>query len=233
MAELRINSLFNRDVRGNWKFSHKSFFEYFLSEIAFDDWKAVPNIEKFDMGMQFYKQRCLEEFNVFSRLTPPAWYVTDEQIYCNFFMMECPNGFNPMHLITILKEKKVSSLTIMANAAHGVFLTTQFMRALNGASVELLEISVSEDVDLPIEFMQNCQLQMFVLDSNKRLSFQFKKVAAKAGFKCKENETDTVFYRRNTKAFANPYIMRHYPAIDFSIFNYRSFIRINSGLTKK
>lgn len=121
----------------------------------------------------------------------------------------------------------------MANAAHGVFLTTQFMRALNGTSVELLEISVSEDVDLPIEFMQNCQLQMFVLDSNKRLSFQFKKVAAKAGFKCKENETDTVFYRRNTKAFANPYIMRHYPAIDFSIFNYRSFIRINSGLTKK
>ena len=233
MAELRINSLFNRDVRGNWKFSHKSFFEYFLSEIAFDDWNAVPNIEKFDMGMQFYKQRCLEEFEAFSRQTPPAWYVTNEQLYSNFIMMECPNGFNPMHLITILKEKKISSLTIMANTVHRGFFTTQFMKALNGTPVELLEVSVSEDFDLPIEFMQNCQLQMFVLDSSKRLSFQFKKVASNAGFKCKENEHDTVFYRRNTKALANPYIMRHYPSLDLSIFNYSSFIRINSVLSKK
>ena len=68
MAELRINSLFNRDVRGNWKFSHKSFFEYFLSEIAFDNWDAVPNIEKFDMGMQFYKQRSLMFFLVLIHL---------------------------------------------------------------------------------------------------------------------------------------------------------------------
>lgn len=233
MAELRINSLFNRDVRGNWKFSHKSFFEYFLSEIAFDDWNAVPNIEKFDMGMQFYKQRCLEEFNIYSRLTPPAWYLTNEQIYNNFILMECPDGFTPMHLITILKEKKVSSLTITANAVQREILTTQFMKALNGTSVELLEVSVPKEEELPIELMQNCQLQMFVLNSTKRLSFQFKKVAAKAGFKCKENDRDTVFYRRNTKAFANPYIMRHYPSLDLSAFNYSSFIRINSGLTKK
>ena len=148
-------------------------------------------------------------------------------------MMECPNGFNPMHLITIFKEKKISSLTIMANTVHREFFTTQFMKALNGTPVELLEVSVSEDFDLPIEFMQNCQLQMFVLDSSKRLSFQFKKVASNAGFKCKENEHDTVFYRRNTKALANPYIMRHYPSFDLSSFNYSNFIRINSVLTKK
>ena len=78
-------------------------------------------------------------------------------------MMECPNGFNPMHLITIFKEKKISSLTIMANTVHREFFTTQFMKALNGTPVELLEVSVSEDFDLPIEFMQNCQLQMFCI----------------------------------------------------------------------
>jgi len=233
MAELRINSLFNRDVRGNWKFSHKSFFEYFLSEIAFDDWNAVPNIEKFDMGMQFYKQRCLEEFEAYLHITPPAWFVINEQLYSNVIMMRCPNGFNPMHLIIILKEKKISSLSITDNVAVGDVLTPQFMKALNSTSVELLEVSILGKIDLPIDLLHNSQLQMFVLNCDEHLSYQFKKVATKAGFKCKENEHDTVFYRSNAKVFANPYIMRHYPSLDLSIFNYSSFIRINSSLTKK
>ena len=62
MAELRINSLFNRDVKGNWKFSHKSFFEYFLSEIAFDDWNAVPNIEKFDISLAVHKNKWYNNY---------------------------------------------------------------------------------------------------------------------------------------------------------------------------
>lgn len=233
MAELRINSLFNRDVRGNWKFSHKSFFEYFLSEIAFDDWNAVPNIEKFDMGMQFYKQRCLEEFEAYLHITPPAWFVNNEQLYSNVIMMHCPYGFNPMHLIIILKEKKISSLSITDNVAVGDVLTPQFMKALNSTSVELLEVSILGKIDLPIDLLHNSQLQMFVLNCDEHLSYQFKKVATKAGFKCKENEHETVFYRSNAKVFANPYIMRHYPSLDLSIFNYSSFIRINSSLTKK
>ena len=157
MAELRINSLFNRDVKGNWKFSHKSFFEYFLSEIAFDDWNAVPNIEKFDMGMQFYKQRCLEEFEAYLHITPPAWFVNNEQLYSNVIMMRCPNDFNPMHLIIILKEKKISSLSITDNVAVGDVLTPQFMKALNSTSVELLEVSILGKVDLPIDLLHNSQ----------------------------------------------------------------------------
>lgn len=115
----------------------------------------------------------------------------------------------------------------------GDVLTPQFMKALNSTSVELLEVRILSKVDLPIDLLHNSQLQMFVLNCDEHLSYQFKKVAIKAGFKCKENEHDTVFYRRNAKVFANPYIMRHYPRVEMPSFNYISFIRINSGLTKK
>ena len=145
--------------------------------------------------------------------------------------MHCPNGYNPMHLIIILKEKNISSLLI--DVTVGAVLTPQFMKALNSTSVELLEVSILGKVDLPIDLLHNSQLQMFVLNCDERLSYQFKKVATKAGFKCKENEHDTVFYRSNAKVFANPYIMRHYPSLHLSIFNYSSFMRINSSLTKK
>lgn len=233
MAELRMNSLFNRDVKGNWKFSHKSFFEYFLSEIAFEDWDAVPNIERFDMGMQFYKQRCLSEFNKYSRPTSPAWFLKDEQLYGSLTMTKYPKGFNPMHLIVVCKEKNVSSLSITAGVRLTDVLTLQFMKALNGTSVDLLEVESLDAVDLPMDFLQNSRLQMFVVDGKERMPFLFKKGAAKAGFKCYESDYDTVFYKKGSKALGNPYIMRHYPPFDIPTFNFSSLVRINTVIIRK
>lgn len=110
-AELRLNSLFNRDVKGNWKFSHKSFFEYFLSEIAFENWDDIPNLDKFDMAIDFYKQRCLDEFE--SNLnTHSFWSLHTNKLFNELSINKVPIGFHPMHLIPVLNEKRISSLSV-------------------------------------------------------------------------------------------------------------------------
>lgn len=216
MAELRINSLFNRDVKGNWKFSHKSFFEYFLSELAFEDFNQVPDIDKFDMGMQFYKQRCFAEFEFYLNSNPMVWFVSEERLYKRFIIYSYPKGFNPMHLIVVLKEKSISCLTIMDGISQKV-LTPLFMTELNFTNVDIVEIDSLCSKKLPNDFLKNSRLQMLVLYGTERLTISFKKATAKFGYKCYEDEKETVIYKSNAKALANPYIFAHYPYLDLHI----------------
>lgn len=55
-------SLINRDVKGYYKFAHKSFLEYFLAKIYFEDPSFRLNFEGMDMAKSFYCEMCNQEF---------------------------------------------------------------------------------------------------------------------------------------------------------------------------
>lgn len=212
-AKLTLNSLFNRDVKGNWKFSHKSFFEYFLSEIAFQNWDKVPNLNKFDMGMEFYRQRCIAEYDKFS-VKNKCWRISSIGVINNFTMLLWPESFHPMHLISVLNDKNISVLTIRGGF-FDVFdlLTKQFLRALKTTYVEIVEFAVLHSSDIPSDLLEDSNLLMLIIDCQEQVSVKFKKNAAKVGFKCNEmpDSRQTVFYRNASKGFANPIFSYYYP----------------------
>jgi hypothetical protein len=67
--ELKSRSLLNRDSKGNYKFSHKSFFEYFLALKVFHSGTTITDLDvlTFDRTTEFYTDLCIEsqEFKVF------------------------------------------------------------------------------------------------------------------------------------------------------------------------
>lgn len=217
-AKLTLNSLFNRDVKGNWKFSHKSFFEYFLSEIAFQNWDKVPNLNKFDMGMEFYRQRCLAEYDKFS-VKNEYWSISNIGSINDLTMTLWPESFHPMHLISVLNDKNISVLTIKSTSFN-VFdlLTKQFLKALKTTHVEIVEFMVPHSSDIPSDLLENSNLLMLIIDCHEQVSAKLKKNAAKVGFKCTEklDSRQTVFYKNSSKGFTNPVFMYYYPR-EFSL----------------
>lgn len=222
-AELRLNSLFNRDVKGNWKFSHKSFFEYFLSEIAFENWDDIPNLDKFDMAIDFYKQRCLDEFE--SNLnTHSFWSLHTNKLFNELSINKVPIGFHPMHLIPVLNEKRISSLSV----SIGDLITPQFILALNKTPVEIVEISILHSDIVPTDILQSSNLLMMVIHCSEEMSPKHIKSAARVGFLYYRKDNTSVFYKRSRKAFSNPYVMMYYPTkLDFDI-DIKFFLRTGS-----
>lgn len=211
-AELRLNSLFNRDVRGNWKFSHKSFFEYFLSEIAFDNWDDIPNLDKFDVAMDFYNQRCLDEYER-NQNNPRCWRLSSNKLFNDLTIYYAPTGFHPMHLLPVLNEKRVSSLSVKG----GLFclkdlLTAKFFKALNNTNVEVVEIDVLHGEAIPPDILQSSNLLMLVINSLENIPEKLIKNASKVGFHHHKTGKTSVFYKRSQRAYGNPYIMMHYPS---------------------
>lgn len=210
-AELRLNSLFNRDVRGNWKFSHKSFFEYFLSEIAFENWGDIPNLGKFDMAMDFYNQRCLDEYER-NLDTPACWRLYSYKLFNNLTIYNVPTGFHPMHLIPVLNEKGVSSLSVKGGLfSLNELLTSIFFKALNNTMVEVVEFDVFHGDTIPSDILQSSNLLMLVINCPEGVSGKLIKNASKVGFRYYKTGMSFVFYKRTQRAYSNPYIMMHYP----------------------
>lgn len=60
--QFRRRSLINHDANGAFKFSHKSFLEYFLAIQYFEDPEFEFSFEGMDMAELFYKGCCLREY---------------------------------------------------------------------------------------------------------------------------------------------------------------------------
>lgn len=60
--QFKQRSLINRDINGYCKFAHKSFLEYFLAKIYFEDSSFRLNFEGMDMAKSFYCEMCNQEF---------------------------------------------------------------------------------------------------------------------------------------------------------------------------
>lgn len=60
--QFKQRSLINRDINGYCKFAHKSFLEYFLAKIYFEDSSFRLNFDGMDMAKSFYCEMCKQEF---------------------------------------------------------------------------------------------------------------------------------------------------------------------------
>lgn len=123
-----------------------------------------------------------------------------------------PIGFQPMHLIPVLNEKKISSLT----ANDGLFrinelLSPQFIMALNSTMVEIVDVFLSYKDDIPSDILLGSNLLMMVIHSSEGVSNKLIKNAARVGFRYYRKDRTSVFYKRSKKVYSNPYIMMYYP----------------------
>ncbi len=63
-TKFRQRSLINHDSSGAYKFSHKSFMEFFLAQELFNNPSFSLNFEGMDMAQLFYEGLCKEEFRI-------------------------------------------------------------------------------------------------------------------------------------------------------------------------
>lgn len=66
--QLTGRSLLNRDATGLLKFSHKSFFEYFIAKEYFENSHLSISFEGMDMALKFFKDFCRRRVNNYLKL---------------------------------------------------------------------------------------------------------------------------------------------------------------------
>lgn len=60
---LRGRSLLNRDARGDWKFAHKSFLEFFLAKECFENESFKLDFNGLDVALSLYQDYCRRELD--------------------------------------------------------------------------------------------------------------------------------------------------------------------------
>lgn len=96
--QIKQRSLINRNVSGEYKFSHKSFLEFFLAKKKFEDNSFDLQFEGMDMAKEFFNGFCSKEYSLFEKQ--------------EYFEVSIPNRIFPETVLTIknLKEYPVSHL---------------------------------------------------------------------------------------------------------------------------
>ena len=90
--QIKQRSLINRNISGEYKFSHKSFLEFFLAKKKFEDSSFNLQFEGMDMAKDFFKGFCSKEYSTF------------EKKGC--FEVSIPNRIFPETKLTINNIKK-------------------------------------------------------------------------------------------------------------------------------
>lgn len=90
--QIKQRSLINRNISGEYKFSHKSFLEFFLAKKKYEDNTFDFQFEGMDMAKDFFSGFCSQEYSKFEKL--------------GYFEVTVPKRFFPETKLTIKKIKK-------------------------------------------------------------------------------------------------------------------------------
>lgn len=89
--QIKQRSLINRNVSGEYKFSHKSFLEFFLAKKKFEDNSFDLQFEGMDMAKEFFNGFCAKEYSLYERK--------------GYFNVSVPNRLFPEAKLTINSVK--------------------------------------------------------------------------------------------------------------------------------
>lgn len=111
--QFRRRSLINHDANGAFKFSHKSFLEYFLAKQYFEDPEFDFSFEGMDMAELFYKGCCLREYRnkpsgLFKIETISKKHYLPYDEYTLVVARKCNYDFT--HLFYVIDPEKFSEL---------------------------------------------------------------------------------------------------------------------------
>lgn len=84
---IKQRSLINRNVSGEYKFSHKSFLEFFLAKKKFEDNSFDLQFEGMDMAKEFFNGFCAKEYSIYEKK--------------GYFNISVPNRLFPEAKLTI------------------------------------------------------------------------------------------------------------------------------------
>jgi hypothetical protein len=177
-GKLEINSLFNRDVKGNWKFAHKSFFEHFLSKVAFDSFEAVPDLETLDIAWNFYRERCMVECE---QLLGEDRFISlkDKKM---IVVRELPPEFKIHHLAVYINERKFPVVGIINNVLSQRLSAQEFWKSLLKSDIECIYIKDDALVELPTSILFMKSLWKIAVSNNLQLTSAFRKTMGITGF---------------------------------------------------
>ena len=85
--QIKQRSLINRNVSGEFKFSHKSFLEFFLAKKKFEDNSFDLQFEGMDMAKEFFNGFCAKEYSLYEKK--------------GYFNVSVPNRLFPEAKLTI------------------------------------------------------------------------------------------------------------------------------------
>lgn len=124
--QFRGRSLINHDVAGSYKFSHKSFLEYFLAKEYFDNPSFKMSFEGMDMAELFYSGFCKQEYKDYLdrkiyQINTMKLDSIDEDIiitiakksqfdYSHLFYVINPGRFSEIEMVWAAYDKNVQEL---------------------------------------------------------------------------------------------------------------------------
>lgn len=114
--QFRRRSLINHDANGAFKFSHKSFLEFFLAKQYFEDSSFDFSFEGMDMAKLFYKGCCIREYRekpdgVFSIKTiSNSKYLLPHDEYS--LVIARKSAFDFTHLFYVIEPEHFSELEL-------------------------------------------------------------------------------------------------------------------------
>ena len=114
--QFRRRSLINHDANGSFKFSHKSFLEFFLAKQYFEESSFDFSFEGMDMAELFYKGCCAREYRektdgVFSMKTiSNNKYLLPHDEYS--LVIARKSAFDFTHLFYVIEPKRFSELEL-------------------------------------------------------------------------------------------------------------------------
>lgn len=115
--QFRRRSLINHDTTGAFKFSHKSFLEYFLAQHYFENPDFEFSFEGMDMAELFYKGFCKREYR--QKLDQNAFKI--EEIRSDKYLFPYDEltlvisrkiDFDYTHLFYVIEQEKFSALEL-------------------------------------------------------------------------------------------------------------------------
>lgn len=113
--QFRRRSLINHDANGAFKFSHKSFMEFFLAKQYFEDSEFDFSFEGMDMAELFYKGFCIREY----RNRPEGTFKIEElgdNKYLSYreytLVVVRKSNYDYTHLFYVLENEQYSELEL-------------------------------------------------------------------------------------------------------------------------
>lgn len=187
--QFRRRSLINHDAAGAFKFSHKSFLEYFLAQHYFENPDFDFSFEGMDMAELFYKGFCKREYrekmneNIFKieEIRSEKYRIPYEELT---LVIARKSDFDYTHLFYVIEQEEFSALElnwkayaanvqqfIEASGIHTITIenykkgTTGLRQILKSSDLEFVSI---EGEELPKTFIKDAEKKGVHVIHNKQ-----------------------------------------------------------------
>lgn len=136
--QFKQRSLINRDINGYCKFAHKSFLEYFLAKIYFDDSSFRLNFEGMDMAKSFFGEMCKNDFLRHGDVLAISTSVKKQNLDVKMSIFHA-DGLNFEHINVALRVMDQKPTTISFSWKDYSDEVLKFLLALNIQNIEILD----------------------------------------------------------------------------------------------